>query len=81
MHARSLPNDMLDTRSDLTRTINDLEKGKPKFVFMEKVMSRDDIPSGYNESMPGLMALLRYVKANYIPFKEGYYLMAFKRKE
>ena len=81
MQGHSLPDDMIYTRSDLTRTINDLEKEKPEYVFMEKMMDQDNIPVAYNESQPGLMALLHYVKINYSPYREGYYLKAFKRKE
>ncbi len=81
MQGHSLPDDMIYTRSDLTRTINDLESEKPEYVFMEKMMSQDNIPPMYNETQPGLMALLRYVKINYSPFREGHYLLAFKRKE
>ncbi len=82
MRVRSLPApaDSLDTKQDVHRTIAGLEQAKPPFIFIEKIMNSDRIPSAYEQSMPGFMALLRYVKANYVPYQEGYYLLAMKRK-
>ena len=82
MRVRSLPApaDSLDTKQDVQRTIADLERAKPPFIFIEKIMNSDRIPPAYEQSMPGLMALLRYVKANYVPYQEGHYLLAMKRK-
>lgn len=81
MRGLSLPNDMMDAKRDLQRMLDDMQKASPRYVFMEKVMSRDDIPSAYSVHMPGLMILLHYVKMKYVPFKEGQFLIAYKRKE
>ena len=73
MLTRSLPDDMLDTKSDLARTINDLEREKPAYIFMENVMSRDDIPPAYYDVQKGLTGLLSYVEKVTItrPIRKG----------
>lgn len=79
MGVRSLPSDMLDRTSDTDIIMNALMREQPPYVFIEKVMN-GPIPPAYDQVVPGLAKVLRYVREHYEPHKEGYYLIAMKRK-
>ena len=81
MHIRSWGVDLLHTRGQMRDIIADFEKRKPPFVFMEKIMLLEPNQDWYEKIAPGLMDILRYVKANYEPYRAGHYLVAMKRKE
>ncbi len=79
MRIRSFGVDLLHTRQQLSTIIADFEQRKPPVVFMEKIMLLDPDRNWYEETAPGLMGLLRYVKAHYAPFAQGQYLIAMRR--
>ncbi|MBI4309226.1 MAG: hypothetical protein HY591_02730 [Candidatus Omnitrophica bacterium] len=81
MHIRSFGVDLLHTRGQMRDIIAGFEERKPPFVFMEKIMLLEPSSNWYEETAPGLMDLLRYVKAHYQPYQAGQYLVAMKRKE
>ncbi len=81
MSMRFLPIDVLFTTQDVAKTLQNLDAHKPPYIFMEKVMlQQQDMPARYERDTPGVMAVLRYIWANYEPDAQGRYLIAMKRK-
>ncbi len=64
----------------LQRCLDQLETVKPEYVFMEKVFLTEQVHPWYLQEYEDLINLVRYVKRYYVPYAEGKYLIAMKRK-
>lgn len=80
MKMRTFPVSSLYTNNHWERIQDQLEQSPEKFIFMEKIFLRDDVPAHYIYDRPGLMTLLTYIKRHYQPVANGMYLVAMKRR-
>ncbi len=71
--------DLFNTHSQLKQALDDLAFSRPAYVFMEKIMLANPVPAWYQENAPGLIELLRYLRAHYTVVEQGQYLVALKR--
>ncbi len=71
--------DLFNTHAQVKEALDDLARSQPAFVFMEKLMLANPVPAWYQDNAPGLIELLRYLRAHYTPVEAGQYLIALKR--
>ncbi len=65
----------------LTRCLQELEREKPPYIFMERVFLTPQVPMWYGEQFEDLIGLIRYVLNYYEPAETGKFLVAMKRKQ
>lgn len=70
----------LYTFDNLQRTIDQLEKEKPPYVFLERIFLTPEFPQAYVYDSQDLVMLLSYVLQHYEVYKNGEFLAALKRK-
>lgn len=70
----------LHTKTRLQKTMDQLEKEKPSYVFIEQKLFRRQIPPQYFEVYQTLDTLVKYLGEHYEPVQDGKYLVALKRK-
>ncbi len=80
MYMRTFFVERVYTVNELKRVIAQLEKEKPKYIFMEKVLLTKEYPQEYQFHLYGTIHVLDYVKQNYTPGEEGKYLVVMERK-
>ncbi len=80
MRARIFPFSSLLSTHRLNKTLNELDNARPAYLFMEKILLAEAVPSSYAYLYPELLEILRYVHQHYEPYQEGRYLIAMKRK-
>ena len=77
-------NDFLDmsilTVDRMRKTLKQFEDAKPNFVFIEKKLYLGKLPAVYYQHFQTLTILIKYFEANYVPYDQGQYLMALKRR-
>ncbi len=81
--ARSFTDTSIYHKDFLDREIANLEKFKPRLVFIQRMYFDPNIPFWYfhDTNNEGLMFFLEYIHQHYQPFKEGHYLTALIRKQ
>jgi len=79
MRMRTFPNSTMYSLTLVRSTIDQLRAAKPEYIFMEKIFL--EAPGFKNFQDVALVAVLNYIFENYIPDKQGQYLVAMKRKE
>lgn len=79
LHTRTFPHTNIYTRSMLRRTIVDLERKRPKFVFMERIFLNKELPPTYAHDHEEILSIIDYIDKNYHPIKNGQYLVAMQR--
>ena len=72
---------LLNTYSELKKTVGQLESTEPPYVFMERIYLNTRVPDTYYYDTPGLMGVLAYIHEHYEPVEVGEYLVAMKRKQ
>ncbi len=77
---RMFPVSSLYTVRQFEKTVDQIEKARPQYVFMERIFLRQDIPAEYYDNDPAFMGLLRHVLTHYEPVEYGKLLVAMKRK-
>jgi hypothetical protein len=66
--------------AQLQRALDQLDKQKPPYIFMERIFLTPQVPRAYFYDFGELIVFVRYVLANYEPAEVGKYLVAMKRK-
>ena len=61
--------------------MDELERQKPPYVFMERIFLTPEVPRAYFYDFGDLIALIQYVNAKYEPLEAGKYLVAMKLRE
>ncbi len=70
----------LYTGDRLKKTIEQLEKERPEYVFVEKKLISGELPGPFYKKYVTLTILVTYLRSHYLPFQQGEYLIALKRK-
>jgi len=78
LKARNFPNSTMYTTGHLMRTLKQLQEQKPTYVFMEKIYLRAPGFKSFQDRF--LAVVLNDVYANYVPYAQGQYLVAMKRR-
>ncbi len=78
MRMRNFPNSTMYSLIHQQRTLLQLQQSQPEYIFMEKIFL--EAPGFKNFQDASLALVLNYVFAYYVPYKEGQYLVAMKRK-
>ena len=81
MYARTFPSTNLHTKTMMNRTIDDLKRNNPTFVFLEKVMLARELPASYPRTHEALLTILDYVKMHYHIYAKGHFLVALQRNQ
>ncbi len=68
------------TTDHLKKTLGQLEKDRPAYVFLERILLTPQVPQAYFYDSPGLFELLNYIFLNYEAVENGQYLVALRRK-
>jgi hypothetical protein len=79
MTFRIFPSDAAHIPSFQSDIIDEIQKRRPLYVFMEKVFMQDPPPPSYQEDYDRVLAVVNYIKAHYQPYQDGQYLVALKR--
>ncbi len=79
MRLRYIPADASHSPTFLQDTLNQMEQGKPEYIFVERVMLTDPLPEAVRKNNPSITAILDYIKQHYTPAQQGQYLVALKR--
>ena len=79
MRMRMFSFSILWTTDRLAETIGQLERSKPAYVFMERVLLVRQVPQIYVYLFPEEVSLLNYLGKHYQPYQFGKYLVALKR--
>jgi hypothetical protein len=77
---RTYSHTYLFIRDWLKRTLDSLDTQKPEYIFMERIYLNRNWPKRYNLELEEFLPVLNYVNAHYEPYKNGYFLVAMKRK-
>ena len=80
MRARTFPENELYTQENLSKTIEQLASLRPQYVFVQKVLLTKHLPQSYYFQYSGIIQIMQYLWQNYVPYQEGKYLVALKRK-
>jgi hypothetical protein len=67
-------------KDQLQMLLDRLAQDKPEYIFMERIYLNRERPKRYFKELDNLLPLLDYVYAHYGPYKNGYFLVAMKRK-
>jgi hypothetical protein len=70
----------LFSKDRMLKTLEQLEKDPPAYVFVERKIYELQVPSGYEQSLQSWLALKDHLAAHYDPAVYGQYLVALKRK-
>ncbi len=70
----------LHTQKRLQRTLDQIEREAPAYVFIEKRIWNNTLPPAFLEYFETVRLLRDYLKQHYEDFKEGQYLIALKRR-
>jgi len=81
MRMRIFPFTSLLSTHRLQVTLDQLEKSRPPYIFMEKILMAQSVPSSYEYLYPELLVILGYIHRHYVPFSQGHYLIALKRND
>lgn len=79
MRMRMFPFSIIWTTDRLAETIRQLERSKPAYVFMERILLARQVPQIYLYLFPEELRILEYLDKNYKPYQAGKYLVALKR--
>ena len=79
MDMRMFSFSILWTTDQLTEIMQQLERAKPTYVFMEKILTVRQVPQSYTYLFPEVLYILNYLYNNYKPYQVGKYLVALKR--
>ena len=80
MYMRTFAETFIFIKDDLKLTLDRLALEKPEYIFMERVYLNRDWPKRYYLDLEPLLPVLNYIYAHYEPYKNGYFLVAMKRK-
>jgi hypothetical protein len=80
MRMRNFMVTLVISKDELARLIADMEREKPKYLFMERIFLTPQVPSWYGYDFDDLIIMLRYVFSRYEPVQAGQYLVAMKRR-
>ena len=64
----------------MKKTLQQLQEEAPPYIFMEKILMAPSVPQSYEYLYPDLLVILNYIHQNYVPYSQGHYLIAMKRK-
>ena len=81
MTFRNFPSDAAHVPSFEEDTIKAINLYRPRYVLMEKVFLENTYPASYQENNGRVLAIISDVKKYYMPFEEGQFLVAMKRKD
>lgn len=81
MHMRTMAVTALYTQGHLQRTIGLIEAKKPLYIFIERIFNKENIDMVNYQDGSAFLSLMRYVHAHYEKYRDGYFLMALKRKD
>jgi len=70
----------LHTFERMRKTLDQITKAKPQYVFIERKLFNRQIPPQYYQHYQTLEILVDYLAADYAVAEEGQYLVALKRK-
>jgi len=76
---RIFPFSELWTINRLNVTINQFERSKPPYVFVERILLTPQVPQVYEYLYPEFLYILAYLDKYYKPYRYGKYLVALKR--
>ena len=71
----------LHTRDRMKKTVEQMDREKPAYIFIERKLFKRNIPPEFYELHQTLEMLIKYVDLYYEPSEDGLYLMALKRKK
>jgi len=80
MRMRIFPAEAVHSAAYLKKTLRQLREEKPSYIFMERILLSQTVPPAYQDDVPRLLVLVKYIRDLYEPFKYGKYLVAMKRK-
>ncbi len=81
MHMRLFGIANIFTTTHLKNILDQFERTKPRYVFMERIFLTHEVPQKYYYELYGLMDILDYVNAHYHVVDQGQYLVALERKD
>jgi len=64
----------------LNNTLQRLQEAASPYIFMEKIFLTPSVPATYEYLYPDLLILLNYIRQHYVPYEQGHFLIAMKRK-
>ncbi|MFA5087883.1 MAG: hypothetical protein WC552_02475 [Candidatus Omnitrophota bacterium] len=68
-------------KSHFNELMEKLDEDKPEIIFFEKKLILGEIPAIYYQYYEELTVLTNYVRKNYVPLRQGKYLVALARKK
>ncbi len=80
MRVRCFPRCSIYTTDQLQKTIDGLERDKPPYIFMEKILMTRPLSDTFYFYYSSMIYLTDYVLKNYTPYMQGQYLVAMQRK-
>jgi len=81
-HMRVMPFSFVHTNAKRFngKAIDQLRQGKPEYVFLEKIFLYN-FPKAYADNPDNIIPIVAYVRAHYVPWRVGEYLVVMKRKD
>jgi hypothetical protein len=80
MYMRTFAHTNMFIKDHVKLVLDRLDLEKPEYIFMERVYLNRDWPKRYYLDLEELLPVLNYIYAHYEPYKNGYFLVAMKRK-
>lgn len=79
MKMRVYPVDELFSQENIDLTLEQIDRQKPPFIFIHKVLLQMFVPGIYTFSSYGTVEIIKHVLKDYMAYKDGYYLTALRR--
>jgi len=80
MHMRMFVMTALWSTGRVNKTLQLLQEKSPPYIFMEKILLAQSVPASYEYLYPDLLIMLNYIHRYYVPYEQGHYLVAMKRR-
>ena len=80
MHMRTMVVTALYTQGHFQRTIAQIETQKPRYIFIERIFSKENIGLVNYHDGSAFLALMHYIHAHYDAYRTGHFLMALERR-
>ncbi len=81
-HMRIMPTSFVHTNAQRfnNKAIGQLAQSRPEYVFLEKIFLYN-FPKAYADNPENIIPIVAYVRAHYVPWRMGEFLVAMKRKD
>ena len=76
MRMRTMVVTALYTQDHFQATIAQIETQKPKYIFIERIFSKENIDLVTYKDQSAFLPLIRYIHAHYVKYRDGHFLTA-----